>query len=71
MTQRTTFVIPADRFAAVVAAITLSALPAGGKDRGPAPQPTAGETQTPRKDGTTRTRTPRDNDPGSILGTAE
>ncbi|CAN7762327.1 hypothetical protein LJR039_007151 [Pseudorhodoferax sp. LjRoot39] len=71
MTERTTFVIPADRFAALVAAITLSALPAAAQDKGSAPQPTVGETQAPREDGTTRTRTPRDNDPGSILGTAE
>lgn len=68
MAQRTTFVIPADRFAAVVAAITLSALPAAAQDKaGSAPQPTVGETQTPRQDGTTRSDAPRPRPPASTL----
>lgn len=68
MTERTTFVIPADRFAAVVAALTLVATPAAqGQDRGSAPQPTVGESQTPRQDGTTRSGAPRPRPAASTL----
>ncbi|WP_326540439.1 hypothetical protein [Pseudorhodoferax sp.] len=67
MTQKTTFVIPTDRFAAVVAAITLSALPAAAQDKGSAPQTTVGVTQAPRQDGTTRSGAPRPRPAASTL----
>ena len=67
MGERTTFIFSADRFAVLVAAITLSALPAVAQDKSLPPKPTVGDTQTPRQDGTTRSGAPRPMPPASTL----
>ena len=59
MTEHTTFVIPTERLAAVVAAFSLATGPALAQPTDTAPKPTVGESATPRQDGTTRSGAPR------------
>ena len=69
MAQHTSFVIPAARFATVVAALTVSVQPAFAQQDPSPPKPTVGEASSPRQDGTTRPGVPRPA-PGHRKGTS-
>lgn len=67
MPQHTTFVIPAARLAALVAAFTVGAQPALAQQGQSPPKPTVGEASGPRQDGTTRSGAPKPTPPASAL----
>lgn len=67
MTQHTTFVIPAARLAALVAAFTVGTQPALAQQSQSPPKPTVGEASGPRQDGTTRSGAPKPTPPASAV----
>jgi guanyl-specific ribonuclease Sa len=67
MNEHTTFVIPTERLAAVVAAFSLQTGPSRSQPTDTAPKPSVGESQTPRWDGMTRSEAIRPQPAASTL----